>query len=48
MIMVFFWLTSPMYGLLTACSVRIAHFLGADDWLAAKRISMLCYALVQR
>ena len=43
MLMAFFWLTAPMYGLSNACTVRIGHYLGAADAEAARQVSMLSY-----
>ena len=41
MLMAFFWLTSPMYGLTTAAVVRIGRHLGAGDVAAAKGVARI-------
>ena len=41
MLMAFFWLTSPMYGLVTAAVVRIGHYLGAEDVAAARGVARI-------
>lgn len=38
---VFFWLTSPMYGLTNAAVVRIGYHLGSGNPAAAKRVAWL-------
>ena len=42
MLMAFFWLTSPMYGLIGAVQIRIGHYLGADQPRAARAVGVLC------
>ena len=42
MLMAFFWLTSPMYGLIGAVQIRIGHYLGASNPRAARAVGVLC------
>mmetsp|Transcript_28048 Transcript_28048/g.85693 ORF Transcript_28048/g.85693 Transcript_28048/m.85693 type:complete len:595 (-) Transcript_28048:65-1849(-) len=44
MLMTFFWLTAPMYGLVRATSIRTSHHLGAGSPHVARQVAMLGYA----
>ena len=45
MLMAFFWLTSPMYGVGTAAQQRMGHYLGAGRPQAARRVAGLCFLI---
>ena len=41
MMQIFLWLTSPLFGLMTACEVRIGNHLGAGNHTAARAVAVL-------
>ena len=43
MLMAFFWLTSPLYGIGTATQQRLGYFLGQGRPRAARSIALLCF-----
>ena len=45
MLMIFFWLTSPMYGVGTATQQRLGYHLGAGDSKSAKKVAWICLGL---
>ena len=46
MLMTFFWLTSPMYGVGTATQQRMGYHLGAGNPRAARRTAWMCLAIM--
>ena len=45
MLMCFFWLTSPMYGVGTATQQRMGYHLGAGNHKAARQTALICLAI---
>ena len=47
MLMTFFWLTSPMYGVGTATQQRLGYHLGAGNHKGAKKVAWICLGLAE-